>query len=95
MNIEKIKKDYEKSCMNYIKVFEEKHEVCFEFWVADRVGEVASFGDILTFNLSDIKHDIDNYVEKGKIFEWQEHCLEIYESAGRFINYQSYLMGTR
>lgn len=95
MKTEKLKKDYEKACMNYIKAFEKKHEVYFEFWIANRVGEVASFGDIFTFHFSDVKFDIDNNAEKGKIFEWHEYCLEIYRKKERFVNYQSYLMGAR
>ena len=95
MNSEKLKKDYENACMNYIKAFEEKQGCYFEFWAADRVGEVASFGEDFCFNFPDIKFDIDNKIEKGKIFEWIEYCLDLYELNKRRVNYESYLIGAR
>lgn len=93
MNIEKLKKDYDQACMNYIKAFEEKHEVYFEFWVAGRVGEIASFGDTFFFNLNEIKYDIDNEIETGKIFFWNDYCIQRHFENKPQVNFRNYCKG--
>ena len=94
MKTENLKKDYEKVCMNYIKVFEKKHDFDFYDWI-DGVGNNADFNGDYVFHFSDVKHDIDNNIEKGKILEWYDYCLGIYSETKRFVNYESYLMGAR
>lgn len=60
-----LKANYEKSVDAYIKEFEKKHEIDFDGWVGDLIGEVACFGDY-TFYFSDIKYVIDHSIS----FEW-------------------------
>lgn len=82
--------NYEKACNAYIAAFEKKQEMCFDFWVADRVGEVADFG-CFSIHFSEIKHDIDHEVEKGKIVDYQDFICECYELGDPIINYQTWL----
>lgn len=77
MKTEKLKKDYEKTCMNYIKFFEKKHDFDFYGWI-DGIGNNVDFYGDYVFHFSDIKHDIDNNIEKGKILEWHDYCLELH-----------------
>lgn len=43
-------------CMDYILRFCEKHDLNFEGWVGDRVGETAEIGDMF-LDFSDIRYD--------------------------------------
>ncbi|TXD47360.1 hypothetical protein [Polaribacter sp. IC073] len=88
----KLKKDLEKSVYKIIKAFEKKHDVYFQYFVCDDVTGMASFGDVLYFNISDICFDIFSEQPKGLIIEWLEDSLENEEEN---INYQSYARGLR
>ena len=63
--MENLKKQYNESVKNYIIEFEKRHDVDFDGWIGETVGEVAMFGDY-TFNFSEIKYVIDNDIK----FEW-------------------------
>lgn len=80
----------------YISEFEEKHDCCLEFWVADDKTGIACFGDHF-FNLGDIVYDIDNDCPAGAIFKWLNH--EVEKAMGNEncnkVNFKSYLMGAR
>ena len=69
MNLEELKSRHEETISQYIKVFCEKQELDFEFWVGDQT--VAHFGDNYFFNFMDIKYDIDTNQPKGLIMEWR------------------------
>jgi hypothetical protein len=75
-------KQYKNACTDYILAFERKQGLCFEFWIADRVGEMACFGDWCIM-LTDIIHDIETKQPKGRIIEWHDKMLPI--------NYQTYI----
>ena len=66
-----LKDRYTAICEEYIAAFEEKQELCFDGWVADRVGELACF-DLYYFNFSDIVWDINTEQKAGLILEWHE-----------------------
>jgi len=87
----KLSEQYEKSCNEYIKAFEKKQMMSFEFWVADNVGGVAGFGDLF-FDFLDIKYDVDTEQPPYRIIEWSEHVLE---NQPKFINYATYCKGLR
>lgn len=68
----------------------EKQDVSFDFWIADIEGEIADFvGYSIAF--SEIRYDIDNGIEKGKIFDYQDFALECYELKKPIINYRTWL----
>jgi hypothetical protein len=76
MNIEKLKKQHENVCNDYIKAFCKKQDLEFQFWVADIVGEIACFGDIYFFDFTDIVHDIKTEQPPQKIIQWVHERLE-------------------
>jgi hypothetical protein len=82
---------YEKVCMEYIDRFCKKQELDFEWWIGDRVGEIAGCGDFY-FNFSDIMLDIDTDQPKGDIITWYYESLDYPDDA---INYFSYTKGLR
>lgn len=86
----KLQKDYRASCEKYIKAFEKRHDVSFEFWVGDEIGGVASFGDYF-FNLTDIINDVNSDDSTELIFEWYNACMEHED----WVNYDSYRRGYR
>lgn len=92
MNIEKLKKQHEKVCNDYIKAFCKKQDLEFQFWVADIVGEIACFGDIYFFDFTEIVHDIKTEQPPQKIIQWLNERLE---SSNNFVNYYSYTKGFR
>jgi len=42
-----LKDDYNRIMHEYIKQFEQKHEIEFEGWAGNRVGEIAAFGEMV------------------------------------------------
>lgn len=72
----------------YLEAFAEKHDLRFEFWVADDVGDTACFGDYF-FHLDDMRYDLDNDLPKGMVIEWYEQL------SGEHINLPSWANGLR
>ena len=89
--IEKLKKDYEKVCNQYMKLFCEKQDIGFDGFVNDDIGGIALCSDFF-FNFSDIVWDVNAKIPKGVIIEWYDAQLENPEKA---INYYSYTKGLR
>ena len=87
-----LEKRYNAIVQEYIEQFCEKQDVVFDFWVADKVGDIACFGDVLFFNFSDIVFDINTKQPKGKIIDWLNYNLEYPDE---YINYVSYANGGR
>jgi hypothetical protein len=80
---------------NYIKAFEDKHGVFFEWAVVDDLTGVLNFGDYY-FSMPDIVYDIDNKLPLNLIFEWQEAGLNAhFLGNGKQINLHSYAKGLR
>ena len=89
--IDKLKKDYEKVCNQYMKLFCEKQDMYFDGFVGDEVGGIALCSDFF-FNFHDIVWDVNAKIPKGVIIEWYDAQLENPERA---INYYSYTKGLR
>ena len=82
-----MKKQLEKVLKQYIKEFEKKQNLTFEFAVGDNLMEVISFGYVYFFNMSDIIYDIDNNIKENIIVEWLEYTIQEKD----YINYRTYL----
>lgn len=82
-----MKKQLEKVLKQYIKEFEKKQDLTFEFAVDDNLMEVISFGCVYFFNMSDIIYDIDNNIKENIIVEWLEYTIQEKD----YINYRTYL----
>ena len=82
-----MKKQLEKVLKQYIKEFENKQDLTFEFAVDDNLMEVISFDSVYFFNMSDIIYDIDNNIKENIIIEWCEYTLQEKD----YINYRTYL----
>lgn len=87
--------DFEYSVSKYIHAFELKQDLSFEFWIADRIGEVATFGDIFIFDFSDIRFDIDTDQPKDNILKWNDIQMDLHEKKKQTFNYSSWCMGLR
>ena len=91
-NLER-KERYKKLCMEYILKFCEKHEVNFEGWVGDRVGEVAEIGDMY-LDFSDIRYDIDTEQDIDEIEKWWAYTFDLAMlECPKTINYRSWCKG--
>jgi hypothetical protein len=86
-----LQKERERICNKYIELFCKKHDLYFDYWVADIIGEVAAFGDYF-FSFTDIVRDIDEDVEAGLILQWHDDSIEHEDTT---INFRSYAMGLR
>lgn len=82
-----MKKQLEKVLKQYIKEFENKQDLTFEFAVDDNLMEVISFGSVYFFNMTDIIYDVDNAIKENIIIEWLEYTLQEKD----YINYRNYL----
>ena len=79
----------------YIRLFEEKHEVFFDCAVGDDLIGLLGFGDYL-FKTRDVIYDIDNDLPKNLIFQWQDDSFDSSKNPQHAkMNFQSYAMGLR
>ena len=79
----------------YIRLFEEKHEVFFDYAVGDDLMGLLCFGEYL-FTTRDVIYDIDNDLPQNLIFQWQDDSFDsIINPQHAKINLQSYVMGLR
>lgn len=85
--------DFRAVVRRYVAAFEAKHGCHLEFWVADDMGGIASFGDVNFFSLEDIRLDIDRGLPAGEVFDWINANLEAGE--GKYINLYSWANGLR
>lgn len=86
--------DLNNSIGEYVKLFEKKHGLSFDFWAADMVGTVACFSDYY-IDFEDIRLDLEKDAPKGLFLEWYDITLDAHLSKERIINYYSYLKGFR
>lgn len=79
----------------YIRLFEEKHEVFFDYAVGDNLIGLLCFGEYF-FATRDIIYDIDNDLPKNLIFQWQDDSFDSLKNHKHAkINLPSYAMGLR
>lgn len=95
MDLNKLKNDWEKLTIEYVKFFCEKHEMYYEedSWVGNKIGEIICIGDYY-IDFSDIKYDIDNNVPEEKFDLWYWKSLEVYQITGKnYMSYESFCKG--
>lgn len=91
----KLREKLDAVIVEYIKAFEKKHECDFEFAIFDDLTDMLCFGDNY-FSFSDVAYDIDNNVEKGLIFKWQNEETKFDAHGNEYsVNFRSYVMGFR
>ena len=98
MNKQKLKEKYEKACNEYVKLFCEKHDIEFDFWISNEVGGMASFGEFYAFDMETIRQDIDNDFPPQLILQWVNDNVDNVFDGSDFdysINYPSYARGLR
>lgn len=92
LKLNKLKKQYKFVVSEYIHKFCNKQNVSFEFWVADKIGGTACFGDVLYFNFMDIIYDINSKQPKHQIINW---IYESIDNPEKLISYYNYSKGSR
>lgn len=86
MKNQSLKERYENIVETYVDHFSKKHDCEFEWWVADRVGEVANInGYYIQFD--DLRLDIDEQVEKPKIWQYLDYTGDADNPSVNFYNY--------
>jgi hypothetical protein len=95
--------DHKKSTMEIVRLFEDKQELCFDYWAGGEFDGIANFGDYY-IDLHNIIFDLMSCQPKHKILEYHDHVVEAILSVSgeenkdqktKWINYQSYCMGAR
>ena len=93
-----LKERYADICLEYLRVFNAKHELDMEdyelkqCWVGDEVGGIADLNDMF-LNFDDIRYDIDNKVSRNKIFDWYWNSVERAELGVKYMNYPAFCKG--
>ena len=82
-----MKKQLEKVLKQYIKEFEKKQDLTFEFAVDDDLMTSIFFENGIHFYMTDVIYDIDNNIKENIIIEWLEYTLQEKD----YINYRTYL----
>ena len=91
----KLRDKLDRILKEYIRLFEEKHEVFFDYAIRDDLTGVLCFGEYL-FAVGDVIYDIDNDLPKNLIFQWQDDSFDSLKNPQHAkINLQSYAMGLR
>ena len=89
---------YEAAVTALTEYFCIKHGLDFEFWVADKIGEVVSCSDYM-FSFSDIKHDMETAQPVDQIIDWYnetvDFCMDKANEGKLSINYETYCKGER
>ncbi|MCP4665130.1 MAG: hypothetical protein GY849_02095 [Deltaproteobacteria bacterium] len=75
MKLKPLKPEYENIVSRYIKRFEKKHGLCFDWWIAEKVGNTAIFGDY-DFSFDEIRFDIDTKQPFHKILNYYDYRVE-------------------
>ena len=86
-----MRKKLDKVLKKYIKKFEKKHGLTFEFAVLDDLMDTICFGCVFYFDMADIIYDIDTKQPKGLIIDWLYESMEETEP----MNFYSYSKGLR
>jgi len=84
-----------KSIEVYVKLFEKKHDIYFEFWVADLTGTIACFSNEYYIDFNDIRFDLENEIDKKQFLEWYDVSLDLALEGKQTINYKTWNMRTR
>ena len=91
----KLRDKLDSTLKEYIRLFEEKHEVLFDYAVGDDLTGLLCFGEYL-FAASDVIYDIDNDLPKNLIFRWQNDSFDSLKNPQHAeMNFQSYARGLR
>lgn len=85
----KIMDQYESAVMTYVLAFCAKHEIDFDGWIGNRIGEIALFNDYF-MNFSDLKYDIDSQQPKERIWKWYDISLEHAYNDEKTMNFEVY-----
>lgn len=81
-----------KTIKEYVDLFCKKHDIDFDFWVADLSGTIGVFGDYF-FSFEDIRLDLETNQPKDSIFKWYDLNLEMGMKNKHTINYYSWING--
>jgi len=93
--MKKIIDKIDESIQDYIDLFCAKHDIEFDYWVADLTGTVGVFGDYY-FGFEDIRLDLEKEQPEGEIFKWYEENLNLsMKDIDYNINYYSWIKGAR
>ena len=94
MTKEELRKNYEKTCNDYLQAFCEKHDFDFDdaYWIADDIGGVADCCSY-TFDMATIKIDIDEDAPKEELMPWYDYILNALEFGLTTPNYHSWIHG--
>ena len=77
-----LKREYHRVVIGYIEAFEEKSDMLFDFWVGDRFGGVAVFGDY-TIDFNNIRLIVDLDLDIDLFYEWWDYSLaQAFEQGG-------------
>ncbi len=79
------------SIQEYIELFAKKHGLSLDYWVADRVGEVACLGDYYV-NFTDVRIDLEKKIKKKFFFDWYDLTLDLNLKGKPVVNYYHYLI---
>ena len=87
--------ELENSIKKYIELFEKKHELSFDFWVADLTGTIACFSMDYYVNFEDVRLDLEKDVPKDLFFDWYDLAMDLGLEDKPIINYYTFLKTRR
>lgn len=82
--------NFKNAVSDYVAAFELKHNLKLDYWIADQIGTIASFGDYF-IDFNDIRLDIDNKTDKNHFFNWYDLSLDLGACGKKGVNYYTYL----
>ena len=74
----------------YVSLFENKHNLQFDFWVSTEPGTIGCFGDYY-IDFSTIRYDLEAELPENLFIEWYDITLASHTREEPYINYKSYV----
>jgi hypothetical protein len=87
-----LKSKYKDIVEAYMDAFCKKQDMVLESWVANDIGTIACFGDVMYFGFDDIRYDIDTNQPVGQILDWLYSSID---NPDTHINYKHWCKGLR
>lgn len=88
--IQELKKQLENNITKYVELFCKKHDLYFDYWVADLTGTIVCLSNEYYIDFNDIRHDLEQDIKKKIFKEWYYKSMEEHLKNNNFINFTNY-----
>ena len=91
----KLQANYEKACNDYVEALLKQWELDGRngWWIADDIGGVYAYGDVVFLGIDDIRYCVDNNVTYETYMDYQDYNVWALDFGQNTLNLKSWCMG--